>query len=236
MELLKGGSLLRITTYGNLTRSKQHSVSMDKISCAVNRQNANPYVKVKRSDNRLLFMLDNKVGTFHEPELFDRIIGSIKSTSVSRSKSKKRRRWTKRFGWIFFLRIKFHFTSKNQYLLCIKINCVPFMMTILRISCCQVQSFLIVGFTGQKHHYILQFIEKMSNNPKLYIITFPLESSDDQPGHNARFSSFSTSRQYFALDGLFLQFFTITLTFCRHSIRTISDVKSFFRTGRITNG
>ena len=92
MELLKGGSLLRITTYGNLTRSKQHSVSMDKISCAVNRQNANPYVKVKVSDNRLLFMLDNKVGTFHEPELFDRIIGSIKSTPDIRSTSKKRKR------------------------------------------------------------------------------------------------------------------------------------------------
>ena len=92
LELLKGGSLLRITTYGNLTRSKQHSVSMDKVSCAVNRQNANPYAKIKVSDNRLLFMLDNKVGTFHEPELFDRIIGSIKSTSHIRSKSKKRKR------------------------------------------------------------------------------------------------------------------------------------------------
>ena len=65
---------------------------MDKISCAVNRQNANPYVKVKESDNRLLFVLDNKVGTFHEPELFDRIIGSIKSTPDIRSTSKKRKR------------------------------------------------------------------------------------------------------------------------------------------------
>ena len=81
LELLKRGSLLRITTYGNLTKSKQHSVSMDKISCAVNRQKANPYVKISASDYRLFFVLDNKVGTFHEPELFDRIIGSIKSRS-----------------------------------------------------------------------------------------------------------------------------------------------------------
>ena len=61
---------------------------MDKISCAVNRQEANPYVKIKVSDNHLLYMLDNKVGKFHEPKLFDGAIGSV---STIRSKSRKKK-------------------------------------------------------------------------------------------------------------------------------------------------
>ena len=77
--LLRGGELLKIVTYGHLKHSKERLVEMQNISSLFSRQKANPYLRVRVEGTRFWFLVNARIGTFPEPDLFDRVIGDIKA-------------------------------------------------------------------------------------------------------------------------------------------------------------
>ena len=86
LRLLKGGRDVGVTTYWHFGRLRYFTVPLDDVSCRKSRTASPSYVSMKIRGHWMYFMLDVRDGRFHEPELFDYVIGlnrSLKWTKIS---------------------------------------------------------------------------------------------------------------------------------------------------------
>ena len=79
LTLLKGGRDVAVTTYWHFGLRRQFTVPVDHISCAKSRTASPTHVAMKIRGYWMHFLLDTRSGRFHEPELFDYVIGLKRS-------------------------------------------------------------------------------------------------------------------------------------------------------------
>jgi len=79
LTLLKGGNQLSVTTYSHFGRTRHFTVPLDDVSCKKSRMSSPAHASMKIRGRWLYFLLDTRDGRFHEPELFDYVIGLSRS-------------------------------------------------------------------------------------------------------------------------------------------------------------
>lgn len=79
LTLLRGGKRLGVTTYSYLGRTRYFAVPLDDVSCKRSRIASPTYVAMKLRGHRMYYLLDSRDGQFHQPELFDYVIGLNRS-------------------------------------------------------------------------------------------------------------------------------------------------------------
>jgi len=79
LTLLKGGKDLQVTTYWHFGRMRQFVVPLDHVSCRRSRVSFPTHAAMKIRGYWFYFLLDTRDGRFHEPELFDYVIGLNRS-------------------------------------------------------------------------------------------------------------------------------------------------------------
>jgi len=79
LKLLKGGRNVGVTTYWHFGRTRYFAVPVDDVSCRRSRASSPAYAAMKIRGHWMYFLLDTRDGRFHEPELFDYVIGLNRS-------------------------------------------------------------------------------------------------------------------------------------------------------------
>lgn len=79
LKLLKGGGDVGVTTYWHFGRTRHLTVPLDHVSCSKSRTASPTHVAMKIRGYWMYFLLDTRSGRFHEPELFDYVIGLKRS-------------------------------------------------------------------------------------------------------------------------------------------------------------
>lgn len=79
LTLLKGGRNLGVTTYWHFGRTRYFTVPLDDVSCRRSRTASPAYAAMKIRGHWMYFLLDTLDGRFHEPELYDYVIGLNRS-------------------------------------------------------------------------------------------------------------------------------------------------------------
>jgi len=79
LTLLKGGNELGVTTYSYLGRTRCFTVPLDDVSCKRARTASPTHVAMKIRQHWMYYLLDARDGQFHQPELFDYVIGLNRS-------------------------------------------------------------------------------------------------------------------------------------------------------------
>ena len=75
LTLLKGGRDLNVTTYSHFGRTRHFTVPLDDVSCTRSRTASPAFTAMKIRNHWMYYLLDGRDGTYHEPELFDYVIG-----------------------------------------------------------------------------------------------------------------------------------------------------------------
>lgn len=79
LKLLKGGRDVGVTTYWHFGRTRHFTVTLDDVSCKRSRTASPTQAAMKIRGRWMYFLLDVRDGRFHEPELFDYVIGLNRS-------------------------------------------------------------------------------------------------------------------------------------------------------------
>jgi len=79
LTLLKGGKELGVTTYSYFGRTRYFSVPLEDVSCTRSRLSSPNHAAMKIRGHWMYFLLDNRDGKFHQPQLFDYVIGLNRS-------------------------------------------------------------------------------------------------------------------------------------------------------------
>jgi len=79
LTLMKGGNNLTVTTYSHFGRTKDFTVPLNDVSCTRSRLSSPTHAAMKIRGRWLYFLMDTRDGRFHEPELFDYVIGLNRS-------------------------------------------------------------------------------------------------------------------------------------------------------------
>lgn len=75
LTLLRGGEKLKITTYSQLAQKTSFTVDLDHVSFSKARNHAANTLSMKVKDHWLYYSLDIQSGKFHNPRLFDYVVG-----------------------------------------------------------------------------------------------------------------------------------------------------------------
>lgn len=78
LVLCKGGSTVKVTTYGPFGRTREINIPLGHMDCKNSRANATSYISLKIKGYRLYFLLDCR-GKFNNPQLFDFTVGAAKA-------------------------------------------------------------------------------------------------------------------------------------------------------------
>jgi len=79
LTLLKGGTEVGITTYRPFGLTRYFTVPLDDVSCKRSRVASPTHAAMKIHGHSMYYLLDTRDGRFHEPELFDYVIGLNRS-------------------------------------------------------------------------------------------------------------------------------------------------------------
>lgn len=79
LVLMKGGQMVRVTTYSHFGRTKNFTVPLNDISCKQSRLAEGVQVSLKIRSRWFYYLLDKREGKFVEPQLFDYVIGLNRS-------------------------------------------------------------------------------------------------------------------------------------------------------------
>ena len=66
---------MRLTTYAAFGRVKNFSVPLKDISCSQSRADKAAQLSMKIRGRSLYYLIDKREGKFHDPQLFDFVIG-----------------------------------------------------------------------------------------------------------------------------------------------------------------
>ena len=80
--LLKGGNSVRVNTYSVLKKYQTLTVPVNSVTCLQTRADAAAQIPMKISGKWFFYLLDKR-GKFHNPELFDFVIGLNRSLKWS---------------------------------------------------------------------------------------------------------------------------------------------------------
>jgi hypothetical protein len=75
LVLLKGGQVVRLSTYNHFGRVKDYLVPLKDISCKQSRMSKGAQVSMKIRGRWFYYMMDKREGVFHDAKLFDFVIG-----------------------------------------------------------------------------------------------------------------------------------------------------------------
>ena len=79
LTLLKGGNKLGVTTYSYFGLTRYFTVPLEDASCKRSRLSSPSYAAMKIRGHWMYYLLDKRDGKFHQPELFDYVIGLNRS-------------------------------------------------------------------------------------------------------------------------------------------------------------
>ena len=82
--LLKGGNSVRVSTYSVFKKYQTLTVPVNSVTCLQTRADASAQIPMKISGKWFFYLLDKR-GKFHNPELFDFVIGLNRSLKWSRN-------------------------------------------------------------------------------------------------------------------------------------------------------
>jgi len=75
LTLLKGGKVVRLSTYTHFGQIRDYLVPLKDISCRHSRAARGPQVSMKLRGRWFYYMLDKREGVFHNAKLFDYVVG-----------------------------------------------------------------------------------------------------------------------------------------------------------------
>ncbi|ESO02635.1 hypothetical protein HELRODRAFT_124858, partial [Helobdella robusta] len=79
IALLKNNKEIQLFTYSFFGKTRSLKVNLDDISCKQSREAKGSHLPMKIRGKFFYFLLDKKSGTFHEPKLFDQVVGLNRS-------------------------------------------------------------------------------------------------------------------------------------------------------------
>jgi len=74
LVLLKGGELVRLSTYSHFGRVKHFVVPLRDVSCRQSRASSGPQISMKLRGRWFYYMIDKRDGLFNDPMLFDYVV------------------------------------------------------------------------------------------------------------------------------------------------------------------
>lgn len=75
LTLLKGGKNVKLATYTYFGKTTQFTVPLEEVSGMQSRNSKGATLALKVKGHWWYYMLDKRKGVFHQPDLFDHVVG-----------------------------------------------------------------------------------------------------------------------------------------------------------------